>query len=206
MLDYWGKSDTTVQFCEKEYVHSKYIAEYQNTLSAMMYILVGIPLIFTKIRTIGISVVLLGISTMVMHGTMRHYGQLMDEGSMLIFSWLALRELGMKWNKNWLYLILLFYLINSKKYWCFVSLFTSLQIFIFTLAWKYKVDEGRKYFIRLYLIFLLMGLVCWILDMTMCEYIPSTISLHACWHVLTAMSILFGGVALVMGSSKDQLE
>ena len=47
---YWGTPDTTVQFCEKKYDKIYWIAEYDNTYSALPYILLGGFLFNTRIR------------------------------------------------------------------------------------------------------------------------------------------------------------
>ena len=81
---YWGKPDTTVNFCEAKYATVDWIAEYYNTMSALSYIIVGFLFLFTRIRRLAISVILVGLSTIVMHGTLRYYGQWLDECSMLL--------------------------------------------------------------------------------------------------------------------------
>ena len=95
---YWGTPDTSVSFCEKKYDKIFWIAEYNNTISAIPYIFVGIIFLFTKIRNIGICMVLLGFSTMLMHGTLRNYAQLLDESSLLILSFETLKLLDKRLN------------------------------------------------------------------------------------------------------------
>ena len=75
--------DTSVNFCENKYIKSKYIAEYYNTLSGFLYILVGLIYINTKIKRIALCSVILGIGTMILHMTQRYYGQILDEMAML---------------------------------------------------------------------------------------------------------------------------
>ena len=44
---FWGKKDTSINFCENPYEKNNYIAEYYNTISAIGY-LVGIFLVLQK--------------------------------------------------------------------------------------------------------------------------------------------------------------
>ena len=83
---YWGTPDVSVSFCEDKYIVSNYIAEYYNTLSAFAYILVGTFYYKTKLKKIGLSIIFLGIGTTVLHSTLRYYGQILDEGGMLVLS------------------------------------------------------------------------------------------------------------------------
>jgi len=63
MQYYWGIPDTSVSFCEKKYNNIFWIAEYNNTISAIPYLFVGLMFLFTKIRKIGVCIIFLGFST-----------------------------------------------------------------------------------------------------------------------------------------------
>ena len=75
---YWGEYDSSIIFCEDKYVESEYIAEYWNTISGLLYVVVGIYFMNTLVKNIGISLVIMGLGTMGLHGTLRWYGQCMD--------------------------------------------------------------------------------------------------------------------------------
>ena len=107
---YWGQPDTTVSFCEEKYTKNAWIAEYYNTISAMSYILFGAFFLATKIKHIGISMIILGLSTMTMHGTLRYYGQWLDECSMLFISYSGIRLLNTYFtNRGFIYLAIYYY-------------------------------------------------------------------------------------------------
>ena len=66
---YWGQPDISVKFCEPKYQDSTWIAEYENTVSAIAYVIVGaLFLPFSRVQKIGLYIILLGLSTMIMHG------------------------------------------------------------------------------------------------------------------------------------------
>ena len=53
---YWGEYDSSIIFCDfKSYVESEYIAEYWNTISGLLYVVVGIYFMNTLVKNIGIS-------------------------------------------------------------------------------------------------------------------------------------------------------
>ena len=83
---FWGKPDVSISFCEEKYVVSDYIAEYYNTMSALSYVIVGILFYRTRLKELSIIMILLGLGTALLHGTLRFYGQWLDEISMLILS------------------------------------------------------------------------------------------------------------------------
>ena len=56
---YWGEPDISVKFCEPKYQDSNWIAEYENTTSAIAYIIVGSLLLpFNRVSKIGFYIIL----------------------------------------------------------------------------------------------------------------------------------------------------
>jgi len=88
---YWGVSTSTVDFCEPNYVHSKYIAEFFNTLSSIPIVLAGANGIYLSYREklgtellvcYGILIVV-GLGSVAFHATLLRWGQVLDELPML---------------------------------------------------------------------------------------------------------------------------
>ena len=89
---FWGTPDVSVSFCEDKYVVSNYIAEYYNTMSALSYVIVGLFFYKTRLKNLSKIIILLGLGTALLHGTLRFYGQWLDEVSMLILSFYIIKE------------------------------------------------------------------------------------------------------------------
>ena len=124
---YWGVSDASVSFCEDKYIKSDYIAEYYNTLSALSYIIIGCIYLNTKLKEIGCATVMLGIGTGILHGTLRYYGQWLDEISMLILSFFIINRIRCinnmrKISKMYLYFLIIFYLVMKVKHINFIKI------------------------------------------------------------------------------------
>ena len=89
---FWGPVDSTVDWCEANYIVTSYVAEFYNTLSSVPMIIWGIigivltrkycckDLKYTAAFT-GLSFV--GIGSSAFHGTLRFHAQLLDELPML---------------------------------------------------------------------------------------------------------------------------
>ena len=98
---YWGYPDASVSFCEDKYNVLPYVAEYYNTMSAISYLIVGLILKnFKKLNKISNSILFLGVGTMLLHGTLRKYGQWIDECGMLSFSYDVIVEYRRRKNKT----------------------------------------------------------------------------------------------------------
>lgn len=92
---YWGMVDADFDWCELNYQHSSYIAEFFNTTSAFVYILFALLEYkeYSKYNDLMPGIVLfiklhflLGIGTLLFHTTLRYKAQLCDELSMFYIS------------------------------------------------------------------------------------------------------------------------
>ena len=119
---YWGKPDTSVSFCEKKYDTLFWIAEYYNTISDVPYIFIGMAFYCTRIKNIGICLMFLGLSTMLMHGTLRYYGQWLDEIGLIVLSFESLKQLDKRLKYIFLPPILGIYFMFTENFLVFFSL------------------------------------------------------------------------------------
>ena len=190
---FWGNPDTELKFCEAKY-QNKYIAEYYNTFSALSYIIVGYLLYLKNAKDVGYVVMFLGLGTMIMHATLRWYGQWLDEISMLIIECFSIREItGHYENMNMLCVIrvLLYIWFQDMRY--FVTMFIVMLGLIGYLTRDMLFNDNN---IILYTIAMSIACACWLLDQFACYYVRDY-QLHAIWHVGTALAIYFGFTSLI---------
>ena len=200
---FWGLPDISVSFCEDKYVVSKYIAEYYNTMSALSYIIVGLIFYKTRFKNLSRIIILLGLGTALLHGTLRFYGQWLDEVSMLILSFFLIKEIREtrfnKYTSN-LYLgsLIIPYFIFERYFCYFFLVFSSLQIYIYKIAQMGRKQNNKKSFlIKAYSLILIFSLGCWFCDQFFCDYVKNY-QLHAVWHAGTALALLLGLTAFII--------
>ena len=131
-MNYWGEKDTSINFCEAKYEKSPWIAEYYNTLSSFSYILISIPFLKTQKYMIAWSGIGIGIGSIMLHGTMRYYGQWLDEISMIMFSYHLLRYIDLKFPPLWI-LFVPIYFYHWRHFLIMTTIFSSMQIRCFNL-------------------------------------------------------------------------
>ena len=183
-MNYWGNKDTSISFCESKYTEVFWIAEYYNTISSFMYIFAALPFLKGKKKNVALSCMGIGVGSMMLHGTMRYYGQWVDEISMLLFSYYSLRMVDPYWGYNWvLYPMLGIYIAQWRHFSVFLSMFLSMQIRIFNILSQRK--RIGSYF---YSLFFVLGFSFWMLDQWMCSYVR-TYQFHAFWHLFTSLSM-----------------
>lgn len=91
---FWGPPTSLVDWCEANYVHSRYVAELFNTLSSVPMVVVAVRGLWLCRRYrlerrfalcwAGIGVV--GCGSLGFHGTLKHSGQALDELGMIVAS------------------------------------------------------------------------------------------------------------------------
>lgn len=190
-MNYWGKKDTSVSFCEDIYSNNKYIAEYYNTISGSFYICAALPFLNTNINHISICCIFLGIGTICLHSTQRYYGQIIDESSMLSLCYLILNKINRKkYRKEILPLILVIYIQNYKKFMIFLCIFTVCILLIVNESKNVKTTR-KKFNRNLFLVNMSIGSFLWFLDQNYCNYVKDY-HLHAFWHFFTSVGIASG--------------
>ena len=197
-MSFWGEKDSTISFCEDPYKYSPYIAEYYNSLSGLVYILLGIYFRSTKLNgAVSNTLVLLGAGTFLLHSTQRWWGQWLDELSMLFLSFKVISYLRNKINKATHFLFIplgiTVYVISYNQ--IFIILFACCQIYIYNLIknlkHKKKYKLTGKIYNFLYKFLLIISTIFWILDQFFCETFKQY-NLHAWWHIGTALTVFFG--------------
>ena len=190
---YWGEQDTSVDFCEEKYKEVFWIGEYYNTISAFLYILVGVSLINTRISRLGWGIIVMGIGSILLHGTLRYYGQWVDELGMLTMTFMGIQYKRPHIKNYYLFILFIFYLIFTEYFFIFVTLFTLLEGYFIYISLKCKNKWGI-----LAILFFVWGIILWGLDKFLCYY-TQPYHLHAWWHFLTSLSLLFTGIYLLNG-------
>ena len=147
---------------------------------------------------------MLGLGTALLHGTLRFYGQWLDEVSMLILSFYIIKEV--RWirlkkmtSELYLFPLIIPYFVLQRYFCYFFLVFSSLQIYTYKIARNdYKKSNKREYYlIKGYSFVLIFSTICWLLDQLVCEYVREY-QLHAVWHSGTALSLLLGLYALII--------
>ncbi|GMM57512.1 alkaline dihydroceramidase [Maudiozyma humilis] len=150
---FWGNTTAIIDWCEENYVVSHYIAEWSNTLTNFMFILVASYFTYGSIRNklekrfiiIGFFFALVGFGSWLFHMTLKFRFQLLDELPMVYATstpaWSLFCELD--WNT----LRATHKPASKRKEWFFGILVVS---FTTGLTWFYLAFEAPIIFQVLY--------------------------------------------------------
>ena len=188
---FWGEPDASIHFCEDKYKEVEWIAEYYNTLSSFLYILVGMFFLNTKISKIAWSLIGVGVGSIMLHATLRYYGQWADELFMLTTSFHSLQYIRPRIRTFLLSILILFYLIFNKIFIVFFFFFILMNLPLLYITFKRNSLWGR-----LYVFSFVCGCYCWVLDQFACFYFQDY-QLHAWWHVFTSIGLFFALIELL---------
>lgn len=208
-------SPSSHSFCESKYIYNNYIAEFFNSITGLTLCLSSYLFYKNNKKLTGklnsylinanYNLLIVGIGTILFHGTLLYIPQLFDEIPMLLMTFdyiYILLSITKVTKGNYLYLyytkyILCFIIVIS--YWIhpilqiitFFSLFTTnVCIIIFLLGKipsKYKSSStiSQSYYL-LYTGSII--LLIWITDSLFCKYIQH-FYLHSIWHIVTSILI-----------------
>jgi dihydroceramidase len=198
-IGYWSPSTSSIDWCERNYVITKYIAEFWNCMSSfVMCILAGILIIrglYNRIEKrfllLSLSFGLVGFGSAYFHGTLTHVGQMADElpmvYSMIIWWFILYRMDKFKKLNNKLFLfdililfgifygVLCTYIHSLKTFVIIFQLHFTLMVLggIIKLIYLYQKMQYHinsiMYLIMAYVGLLIPAIICWIIDQQLCE-------------------------------------
>ena len=90
---FWGPPTSTIDWCEENYIHTRFIAEPLNTVSNLSFIIFGIVGMLHESGQTGKGayvflhsiILLIGIGSMAFHATLTYVGQQLDELPMVFY-------------------------------------------------------------------------------------------------------------------------
>lgn len=151
LVGVWGKPSSSIDWCEPNYEWSYYVAEFFNTFSSLLFVVIGLigycyhnPISYLSLAFSWLSIMIIGIGSTGFHMTLSRSTQMMDELPMIWSMFLLLYHSlliyfpkGMAKYRNDLILLLcllntistLIYLLSAEYYFIFVSVYVSITFF-----------------------------------------------------------------------------
>ncbi|KAI7886283.1 alkaline phytoceramidase family protein [Lichtheimia hyalospora FSU 10163] len=218
---YWGPITSSVDWCEENYTHSYYVAEYWNSVSSLAMVLLGALGVALHHRSLGwrlsvsyLLIVVVGIGSILFHATLQFENQMWDEVPMVwtacYLFWLLLNENGYRGAV---------YPVAISIYCAFATYVTSqssgtMQFYMFQSSFGCVMWSCLWFVSKMYRAvqdkeitqlfhrgaqFLVLALAVWLFDKNMChvyqDYNLFNPQLHAWWHVLMSSSLHYLYVA-----------
>ncbi|CAG8534747.1 6413_t:CDS:2 [Funneliformis mosseae] len=212
---------SSVDWCEKNFEHSYYIAEFWNSLSSVAMIMFGEvgarvnSCESFRFRLAFRLVSVVGIGSLLFHGTLTSQMQALDEVPMV---WSALTILHSLIESNygkkglWLPILLILHAIlctasitistGALQVTFFLTSFCSIELVSMLLI--YRIYSSKKVshpsikllFERGVMIYVLAS-TTWLIDLYLCDYVngeeksilPFNPQLHAMWHILASSGL-----------------
>ncbi|CEP13290.1 hypothetical protein [Parasitella parasitica] len=199
---YWGPVTSSVDWCEENYIHTHYIAEFWNTISSLAMVALGFLGVALHHKALGwrlsasyLLIVVVGIGSVLFHATLQFEHQMWDEVPMVWCAcqllWVLLDEHGYQG---------IGYTVAISLYCAFATYVTSVnkgttQFFMFQSSFGLNKRVTRLFHQGCK--FLLLALGVWLFDSNLCfvfDHVPNP-QFHAWWHVLMCTSLHYFFVA-----------
>jgi len=194
ILDFQHES-SSIDWCESNYYFSNFICEFNNSWSSLLYMFFAIYTIvyYSKFITnyyiyfILFSSILVGITSYLFHSTLSIGGQIMDEGSIILF----IISSDITINKNYLvtffFSIFLILSLMFPFYCRFILLSLGCYIIYNTVKNIKKTHEELWLYFKMTLKIFISAIIFWIIDIFLCDYL--LFATHFIWHILTSIAL-----------------
>ncbi|PIA38177.1 hypothetical protein AQUCO_02800081v1 [Aquilegia coerulea] len=203
---FWGPVTSTTEWCESNYTHSFYIAEFYNTLSnspSILLAFIGLITAFSqrfekRFSVLHLSNMILSIGSMLFHATLQNVQQQSDETPMV---WEMLLYIYILFSPDWHYRSTMptflflygvaFALVHSQLRFGigFKIHYVILCLLCIPRMYKYYIhttDASAKRLAKFYVLTLFAGSICWLCDRLFCKEISHWYfnpQGHALWHI-----------------------
>ncbi|KAH6809088.1 Alkaline phytoceramidase [Perilla frutescens var. frutescens] len=217
---FWGPVTSTHEWCEPNYVYSSYIAEFFNTISIAPGILLAFIGLVNSLRqrfekrfsVLHISNMILAIGSMLYHATLQRLQQQGDETPMV---WEMLLYIYILYSPDWHYRSTMptFLFLYGAAFAVAHSLvrfdigfkvhYVLLCLLCIPRMYKYYIvteDRSAKRLAKLYVVTLLVGSICWLIDRLFCKDISRWYfnpQGHAVWHICMGFNSYFANTFLM---------
>ena len=195
---YWGPVHSSIDWCERNYAVSFYVAEWFNTWSNVSMVVLGLVSVYLHWRerserrymATGFTLFLIGVGSAAFHGTLTHIGQQGDETPMVIGSavWLwcltfhdpAFEARHPRLGKQVAYVfsVLVGAFAVAHYVYSFVLVFQGLiavmvvaMLASLSLKWRRARDPALARPFALYWVTILVAFPLWLCDQHFCEHL-----------------------------------
>ncbi|CAI5731911.1 unnamed protein product [Hyaloperonospora brassicae] len=219
----WGPPTSTIDWCELNYQHSFYVAEFWNTISNLLFVVLGLYGLYRSVKmrfeprfhVQFIGVMVTGMGSAMFHGTLQHVYQQCDETPMVwsILAWLyivyspEIEQLPIRNAKAVAVACLtalgvLFTVVHAVYRFTtvFQLFFTVLAVVACVRLCKYckEVQDPRARAVaRSYVTSALIGSTFWFMDYHYCHTFHGlriNPQGHAWWHIFMGISSYHGPI------------
>lgn len=222
-----------MDWCEANYVHSRYVCESFNTISSVAMVLVGVagallylPVLETRFVLAFLALAVVGLGSAAFHATLRFELQMLDELPMvylalvMVFILLEL-EPGRRFGRwfPWAlatYGAFLTVLCSTTRgnlqFFTFHLSFGSLELFCLYRTYRLSRTTQSPAARRLFGVGMgayLLAIALWFIDLRFCEFVsavlPATIGFNPQLHAVWHVLVSFGFYCLILFIAHERL-
>ncbi|KAK3847183.1 MAG: ceramidase [Linnemannia gamsii] len=232
-VGYWSPNTSSIDWCENNYTVSYYIAEFWNSTSSLLIVAIALAgymnLASYKERRITLlmqAFFVIGVGSVLFHGTLRHKMQLLDELPMLYAATIGMFiciETRFGEQGRWFPIALTAWTVVTTI--IFSTTSGTLQSLSFQITYGTMILTGLYFLrvfhtqrrtirpnptisliIRLTAASMISAITLWLIDYNLCVYIngvsPESVlkwnpQFHAWWHFLSAYAVYCQSVLIM---------
>ncbi len=231
---FWGPPTSSVDWCEANYEHTRYVCELFNTLSSVAMLLAGGLGLWLHRKSLErrfhlafVAVCLVGLGSMAFHATLRFELQLLDEIPMLYAALVMLFILldgapGRRFAGRLPALLLAYGALvtalsalsrGTLQFYCFQVSFASIEVFALCRVYLLYRRSGSPLVRRLYAMGMksyALAVLLWLVDLKACAFVGGVLPRHGIpnpqLHAWWHVLVSTGLYALLLLMACDRLQ
>lgn len=219
---YWAPHTAPIDWCERNYAVSPFVAEFHNAWTNLAYVVVGLCILWRCgwrqngpfIALMATSTVLTGVTSLAFHATLQWIHQKLDEvfenGILVYILHYHTSPVGVA-TAHFAVVAALILMVTSFNF-CELHLVSVILLSIAKFASMSRQHPELQHYVAKAAAATLAGFGCWLADRLMCTAVstweasvlgvPVSAELHALWHLFTALALFFGMEGLARHDAK----
>ena len=197
---------STISWCEEKYIIVSCIAEFWNTITGLCLCISAILQykIYNDRRLLNMQITLfiVGVGTMLFHGTLLYIFQLLDEIPMLILCVEYIKFIDNRCGHRFEYIkmyypvpiiVASYYISHSLQIFLFQGTFAFYTVIVIYKCVLLQIKYKNKYLNNEYkkVVLLFVSSLCiWTIENNYCGSY-NYIQLHAIWHIITSIAFFY---------------
>ncbi len=205
-VGFWGPPTSSIDWCETNYEHSRYVCEFYNALSSLALLLAGVLGIALHRSTLErrflvafAAVAVVGVGSVAFHSTLRFELQLLDELPMLytalVLVYIVLEDRAQPRFGGWLPVALLAHGVlvtclsaftrGSAQFYAFQTSFATMELFglyrAFRVFQRSRGQPGERVVRALFRVGMsayAVAVALWFVDLRACGFVGGFLPAH----------------------------
>ncbi len=170
-----------IYFPEPKFEVTSNIYEFWNTISNILYLIIG----FREKNNFGVYIIIIGISSALFHGSGLLIFEIADELSIMIMICIVLDKF--KYIYPWMLIPIYIIFLPYKNFYIFYNILNLLSFIAIIEIKKFSVATNKNFLFNRMICYFLIAKIFWYIDQVQTQYWQG----HMIWHIFSSIALKY---------------